>query len=213
MKIYLRSNWIGKIGLCLVLFALLGLTTACDASWVGQANGLISVIASAVEGVLGLVMAYGVSLSPTLQQQVQGWAEQIIADLNNVVKPLLDEYKNAADADKATIRGRIETALKTVTDNFANILGAVHVSNPAMQAKLTAILGAIQAAVISILNIIPAIPKLTSVEAVHQFEAEGGVLPPSPGQFKHVYKAVFKAKTGDTLVDGIVEHANPFGRN
>ena len=212
MKIYLRKNWVGKVGLLLIVFAFLSTVTACDVNWVTQAESLIPVIAAAIEGALGLLLAFGVAVPPETITAIQGWAGAAVDALKNIVTPLIQDYNNAPADQKATILGKIKTALDDVAGKFVNILNVIHVTNPALQTKLTTIFAAIQAQVMALLNIIPALPKLNSVAAVEAYMEEGGVVPMNAGQFKHAYQAVFKAKTGDVSVDGVVEHAKVFGQ-
>jgi len=56
MRIYLRTNLLGKVGLCLLLFAAVSFVTACDANWVSQATGIIQMLVPAIEGALGCLL-------------------------------------------------------------------------------------------------------------------------------------------------------------
>lgn len=213
---YRRNDGVALFGLFMILCALVSYTVACDTNWVGQANSIISILLPAIEGALGLLLTFGAGIPPGLTNQIIQAANEIMADLQNVVKPLLDEYNNAPEADKATVLEKIELALKTIAARFPDILNALHVDNPAIQTKLTTIFSALQSEVLALLALVPVVAgKTTSHElqaAISKFESEGGVLPLNAGQFKHYYKNLFKAKTGDTSVDKLVEHAAVFGK-
>lgn len=207
MKIYRRTNWVGKLGLVLFLFAALSFVTACDVNWVGQATSILNVLVPAIEGALALLLTFGLRIPPSLSSQIMVAANAVIADLNDIVKPLLDAYNAAPDADKATVMEKIETALKVTANRFPDILNALHVENPAVQAKLEAIFGALQSEILALLNIIPVANGKVTLSA---FEADGGHLPLNSAQFKHHFETIFKAKTGDASVDNVLKHAKVF---
>lgn len=191
MRLYVRKN---RFGPCLLLLTGTVLLAGCDVSWVSQATSIINVLVPAILGMLGVISTFGVGITPDLLSTIQKAGQEARDDLQNVVLPLIQSYNDAPDSDKENILEQINTALNGVNAKFADILSALHVSNPDTQKKLAAVVGAVQSEILALINIIPVVKGLKTVS---QFEAEGGHVPLNAGQFKHHFNAVLASQFGD----------------
>jgi hypothetical protein len=143
---------------CLLLFALFNLMllfTGCTDAWVSSANGIISALIPAINAALAILAAFGVGVSPTALAAIQAWGTDAQDTLTNVVKPAIDAYNTAAASVQATLLTQIDAALNSIVSNLNTALAAVHVTDPASQAKITAIFAVIQAFMVSLINLIP----------------------------------------------------------
>ena len=177
------------------------LLTACSSDWVSQAVAIVGVLEPAVMAALSILAAFGLGLSPDVLTKIQAWAQQIQSDLTNVIKPLIDQYNQAAADAKPGLLAEIQTALQVVQTNMSNILAAAHVADPAKQAKINAILGAIQAEITALVNLVPVLQgKVTDtheqIKAVHALK--------SAEKFKHDFNNLVHQEFGDVKSDQLI---------
>jgi hypothetical protein len=178
-----------KLYTTLFLLALTVQIAACTASWVSEAVNIINLIVPAIEAALGILTAFGMGLSPSVLTSVQAWATDATNSLVNVVTPLINQYNTAEATAKPGILTEIQTALNVIVGNLKSILPAIKVTDPATQAKITAVVGAIADELTALVNLVPAIQGTVTSHA--ELKALVGALK-SPGEFK----ADFNAKAG-----------------
>jgi hypothetical protein len=140
-----------------VLFLLVNLTLGCTTAWTSEASGIITLLVPAIESAIAILAAFGLGISPTVLTAVQKWAAESVDTLNNVIKPLIDKFNAAEESAKPGILTEIETAVSTVLGGLNSILPAIHVTDPAVQFKITAVITAVQLELTALLNLIPVI--------------------------------------------------------
>lgn len=156
--------------------SLLSLLAACSTDWVSQANAIISVLVPSIVAALGILSAFGVGVSPEVLTAVQKWAAEAQHDLQNVVKPLIDEYNAASAGAKPGILSEIQTALGVISGNLETLIASIHVTNPRTQAQIKAIFSAIQSELVALGNLVPVLQgKVAStheqMKAVHALKS------------------------------------------
>ena len=185
-----------RIGLSLFLFGTILWLCGCTTTWVGEATGIINALLPAVTQILGLIVAFGAKgVTPTVIQQVTNIANEATNDLQNVVLPLINQYNAAASAAKPGILSKIDAAVKTVMANFSQILPALHIDDLATQAKIEAVIGAVEGELQDLLNLIPVIQ---GTKALHDV-----TLPLNAKQFTKHFNQIMAARTGNPEVDAI----------
>lgn len=171
---------------------------ACNIQWVTEAEQIIAVITPAITAALGLLAALGARISAGDITIITKWANEVSNDLETVVKPLLDQYNTAEAAAKPGILASIQTALDTIQSNFAQILPALHITDPATQQKVQAVLAAISGEIASLINVIPVLQGKANIS---QFEAALKTM--DAHHFKESFNQTMTTKTGDAEIDAL----------
>lgn len=164
-----------------ILWMLLWLT-GCTASWVSEATSIINLLVPAITSILSILTAFGVptGLTTTALASIQSWANQATAGLQTVAN-LIDQYNAAEATAKPGILTEIQTALSVITQNLATILPEVHVTDPATQAKIDAVIQAVQSEMQALINLVPALKgEVTSHDELKALVAAVK----SPSEFK-----------------------------
>jgi hypothetical protein len=160
-----------RLFLCWTIFSLCLFASGCTSNWVSEATNIINLLVPAIEAVLGILAAVGVSagLTTSVVADVTKWANEATNTLTTVVKPLIDQYNTAEAAAQPGILTEIQTALNVISNNLASILPAIHVTNADTQAKITAVVTAVADEISALIGLIPAISgKVTSHEELKQ---------------------------------------------
>ena len=164
MRIQFRMTPFSRLCFLISTLSLLMFAAGCVTTWVGEATSIIQLLVPAISAALGILAAFGVGISPTVMAAVQSWANQATTALQTVAG-LIDQYSTAEASAQPGILNEIQTALSTVVSNLTTILPELHVNDPSTQAKILAIIEAIQAEMSALINVIPAIQgKVTSHE-------------------------------------------------
>lgn len=171
---------------------------ACNIQWVSEAEQIIAVITPAISAALGLLAALGARISPNDLTLITNWSTEATNDLENIVKPLLDQYNQADAASKPGILAKIQAALSTIQSNFSQILPALHITDPATQTKVTAVLTAIIAEINSLVSVIPVLQGKANIS---QFEHALKTM--DAHHFKEHFNQTMTAKTEDAEIDSI----------
>lgn len=167
------------------LFAILNLmllVTGCTTAWTSEASNIITLLVPAIASALSILAAFGVGLSPTAMSSIQAWAKQATDSLATV-KSLIDQYNAAEATAKPGLLTEIETVIATITNNLAELEPQLHITDPSTQAKISAVIGAIQAELNSLLNLIPVIQgqplaaeemhaRIKTLKTASQFKAD-----------------------------------------
>lgn len=160
-----------KIQRFLLLYAIFNLVilfTGCATAWIGQADNIIAALIPAINAALAILAAFGIGVSPAALAAIQAWGTQAQDALNNVVKPALDAYNSASAAVQATLLNNIKAALDSIITNLNTAMADVHVTNPATQAKITAIFAVVEAFLVSLANLLPVLQgKVTDLHEAH----------------------------------------------
>lgn len=117
--------------------------TGCGVDAVIAALGVAGSVARAAAGILG-------AISPKLASVLT----TVATDLAKVVD-LYKQYDSAA-GDKPSIFQLIQAPVSTITNNLAEILGAIHVFNPALQVVIKTAVAIVNTAISLIISHLPA---------------------------------------------------------
>jgi hypothetical protein len=155
MRIVHSFNWQRFLLVAITIDALLFLA-GCSTNWITEAQSILALLGPAVASLLEILSAFGVGISPATAAAVQSWEQQAQIDLNTV-SSLITQYNAAEAAAKPGLLIEIQTWLTTIAKNAATILGEIHITDPATQAKFTAIFNAVLDEVTALINLIPAV--------------------------------------------------------
>jgi hypothetical protein len=191
----------------LVLCATM-ILTACSTAWITEAEEIVAALIPAAANLITLIEALqGNGVSTQDLQVMQSASTQAQTDLQ-VINTLVTQYQQATDATtQASLLAQIQTAITTVQSNLNLLLPALHITDPATQAKVTAVIGLILSEVQSLEAILPAVqPVIASSGSVAKANVAlktKTVKPPlSASQFRVSYNAIMTAKTGNAKLDG-----------
>jgi hypothetical protein len=197
---------VGRALAALVLCATM-ILTACSTAWITEAEEIVAALVPAAANLLTLVGALeGNGVSTQDLQLMQSVGTQAQTDLQ-LISTLVTQYQQATDAaTQASLLAKIQTAITTVQSNLSGLLPALHITDPATQAKVTAVIGLILSEVQSLEAIIPIVqPVATSSNSAAKASAKlkaKSVKPPlSASQFRASYNAIMTAKTGNAKLD------------
>jgi hypothetical protein len=130
------------------------LTEGCNASqWLQIAINDLPVILQIAESILAIVAAVGGSADPAQLALAEKAAAEVKTDLL-LVQTLLNTYN--ASTDKNTVLQKIDVALLDAQNNLSGIEGALHVTDPKIQASISAGISAALVIVVALETIIPA---------------------------------------------------------
>jgi hypothetical protein len=182
--------------------------TACSTAWITEAEEIVAALIPAAANLLTLIEALqGNGVSTQDLQTMQSASTQAQTDLQ-LINTLVTQYQQATDAaTQALLLAQIQTAITTVQSNLSALLPALHITDPATQAKVAAVIGLILSEVQSLEAILPAVqPVVTSGTSAAKASAAlktKSVKPPlSANQFRASYNAIMTAKTGNATLDG-----------
>jgi hypothetical protein len=134
------------------VIAVGGSMEACNVSqWVQTALNDLPAILSAVTAIISMVGAAKGTADPTALALAQKLAAEAQADLTTA-QTLISGYK-AAPSD--SVLQKIDAALLDAQTNLAGIEGALHITDPATQAAVSAGISAALVIIVSLQSIIP----------------------------------------------------------
>lgn len=142
------------LSLYFLLHALLFLC-ACSTTWVTEAEAIIGALTPAVEGILVILAGLGAAIPAGALTSIQTWGNQAQADLQNVVLPLIQQYNTAEAGAQPGILTEIKTVLSTISANLTSVLGALKITDPATQAKVSAVIDEFSDELTALLNLVP----------------------------------------------------------
>lgn len=182
--------------------------TACSTAWIAQAEEIVAALIPAAANLITLIEALqGNGVSTQDLQAMQSASTQAQTDLQ-LINTLVTQYQQATDAQtQASLLVQIQAAITTVQSNLSGLLPALHITDPATQAKVTAVIGLILSEVQSLEAILPAVQPVVSsgtsaAKASAKPKATKLKAPLSASQFRASYNAIMTAKTGNAKLDG-----------
>lgn len=195
----------GSCGRALLAVVLCGVLiwTACSTAWITEAEDIVAALVPAAANLITLIEALqGKSASTQDLQLVQSASTQVQTDLQ-LVNTLITQYQQAADAQtQASLLAQIQTAIATVQSNLSALLPALHITDAAAQAKVSAVIGLILSEVQSLGAIVPLVhPSAGAEQASAAFKAAKVNPPLSASQFRSSYNTIMTAKTGNAGLD------------
>src|SRR5271163_2754511 len=205
-----KLNAVHALGVLVLCAAMI--LTACSTAWITEAEEIVAALVPAAANLLTLIGALeGKGVSTQDLQLMQSASTQAQTDLQ-LIGTLVTQYQQATDAaTQATLLAKIQAAIATVQTNLSALLPALHITDLATQAKVTAVIGLILSEVQSLEAILPLVqpvvqPVVASGNSAGKASAAlktKSVQPPlSASQFRVSYNAIMTAKTGNATLDG-----------
>jgi len=198
-----KTGSFSKAAVVVVLCGTL-MWTACSTAWITQAEEIVAALIPAAANLITLITALqGKGVSAQDLQTIQSSSVQAQTDLQ-LINSLITQYQQAADAaTQASLLTKILAAIATVQSNLSALLPALHISDAATQAKVTAVIGLILSEMQSLEAIVPLVHAGASAAEASAAVRTGKVKPPLPaGKFRASYNAIMTAKTGNAALDG-----------
>ena len=183
------SNRSVQVGLAVVLCMTMTLA-GCSTNWIGEAEEVVAAL-------------QGKTVSAADLQTIQNAGTQAGADLQ-LIQSLITAYQTADATAKPGILNQIQTAIGAVQASLQGLLPALHIQDPATQAKITAVVGIVLSEVQSLAAIVPLVQNQGTV-ASGQLSEKTSVarvkVPLTASEFVRAYNATLTAKTGNTALD------------
>jgi hypothetical protein len=146
--------------------------SGCSTAWTQEASNIISLLLPSITSILGILSAFGVGISPSVMTAITQWSTDAQSGLQTVAT-LITQYESALPADQPGILTEIQTALSTITKNLATILPEIKVTNAETQAKILAVINAVQSELVALTNLVPALQgKVTAHDDLKAMVAE-----------------------------------------
>ena len=152
----MRTNISRFFALFTLIWTICLFTTGCTATWTGEAIQIINLLVPAITAALSILTAFGQGVSPDVLAAVNKWSDEARVDLQNVAG-LIDQYNNAEASAQPGILTEIQTALNVVEANLSTLLPEIHVANATTQAKIMAVIEAVQSELVALINLVPAL--------------------------------------------------------
>ena len=201
-----KRSW-GRVALAAVL-SMTMIASGCSTNWIGESEEIVAALIPAATNIVTLAAVMeGKTVSTADVQAIQNAGTQAGADLQ-LVQSLVAAYEKADATAQPGILNQIETAITTVQNNLQELLPALHITDAATQAKITAVVGLVLSEVQSLAAILP-IVKNQGLGIRGQGIARSTIglgtararVPLSAEEFVASYNATLAAKTGNEELD------------
>jgi hypothetical protein len=169
-------------------------TVACSTAWVTQAEEIVAAVLPAITNIITLVGLAEGNVSAKDLSIITNSAAQANTALQTV-GTLIDQYNAAPAEQKAGILAQINTAISTAQANIASILPQLHITDPASQQKVVAIIGVVQEEIASLQGLLPLI------KTGHMNKAAFLAKTMDAKHFRSRYNAALSAKSGNDVLD------------
>ena len=171
-------------------------------NWTQQAQEIMAVLMPATMNLVILVATVdGKEISAEDLAVVQKAGTEVGGDLK-VIQSLIGAYESADQKAKQGILNQIQIAIQAAQENLQGLTLGLHIKDEATQAKITAIVGVLQAEVQSLAAILPAIQG-QGTGARAQGVGERVRKPLSASAFVKSYNASMTEKTGRAELDRV----------
>jgi hypothetical protein len=143
----------------------------------------------------------GSNVSAADLQTVQSAGAQAGSDLQ-LMQSLITQYQKADAAAQPGLLNQIQAAMSAVQASLNGLLPALHITDPATQAKITAVIGILLSEVESVAAIVPLVSADASPGMMAVAAKQVKKQPPlTASEFVTSYNATMTAKTGDAGLD------------
>ena len=197
----MKKVGIRKALVVVVLCATL-MCSACSTAWIGEAEQIVAALIPGIANLVTLVATLsGNNVSAADLQTVQNAGAQAGADLQQM-QSLITQYQKADAAAQPGLLNQIQAAMSSVQSSLNGLLPALHIKDPATQAKITAVIGILLSEVESVAAIVPLVsanasPGMMAV-AAKQVKKQA---PLTASEFVTSYNSTITAKTGNAELD------------
>ena len=157
----MKSSTLYRIFLLWTMGWMLLLLTGCTTAWTTEAQNIIALLGPSISSILAILAAFGVGISPAALTAIQSWSAQATTGLQTVAT-LITEYNTAEASAQPGLLTEIQTALSAIVSNLAAILPEIHITDASTQAKVMAIIDAVQMEMQALINLVPALQGKTT---------------------------------------------------
>jgi hypothetical protein len=189
------------ISLLLIPIILLTLSAwTCNfQSTINTIDSILAEVGPAVQIVVSLLpLLTKENIPPNVVSGINAWVPVVTQDVSNL-QSIVTQYQS--DLTDPTVQAKINAVIQTTENDVTSVLTMLKVLDPATQEKITAIVTAVGAAIISVENIINSLKAKAGVKVA--FKA-------SPNQqfykngkdFVSKFNVVLHLPTGNPTVDG-----------
>jgi hypothetical protein len=203
MKTYVRM-----MVMCGLLGGMLA-WTGCSTAWISEVQKIVEVLIPATANLVTLVTTLQGSFAAEDLQTIQSVGAQSETDLQ-VLQTLIARYQKADVSAQSGLLAQIQYVITAVQANMNGLLPALHVKDPATQAKVSAVVGLVLSEVESIAAIIPAADS--SATNASLIARQSWPLSLNANRFVSSYNATMVRKTGnldlDRATSGLRIHAH-----
>jgi hypothetical protein len=193
-----------KIGKALMAALLIGTLTltACSTAWISEAEQIVAALVPAMANLLTLVATLeGKNISAADLQTIQSAGAQAGADLQ-LLQSLVGEYEKADASAQPGLLNQIQAAMSAVQLTLNGLLPALHITDVATQAKITALVGLLISEVESMAAVVPLVNPGASPGMMAMAARQVKKQPPlTASEFVNSYNATITAKTGNAQLD------------
>jgi hypothetical protein len=203
------GKWVVTVALCGTMA-----WTACSTAWISEAEQIVAALLPATANVVTLVATLqGKSVTSADLETIQSAGAQAEADLQ-LMQSLIAQYQEVDASAQPGLLNQIQAAMSAVQLTLNGLLPALHITDAATQAKVTAVVGLVLSEVESLVAIVPLINPNASPAMMSMAARQVKKQPPlTADQFVKSYNATIAAKTGDTVLDhataGLQIHLHP----
>jgi hypothetical protein len=193
-----------KIGKALMAALLIGTLTltACSTAWISEAEQIVAALVPAMANLLTLVATLEAkNISAADLQTIQSAGAQAGADLQ-LLQSLVGEYEKADASAQPGLLNQIQAAMSAVQLTLNGLLPALHITDVATQAKITALVGLLISEVESMAAVVPLVNPGASPGMMAMAARQVKKQPPlTASEFVNSYNATITAKTGNAQLD------------
>jgi hypothetical protein len=191
----------GKALMASLLVVTLTLT-ACSTAWISEAEQIVAALIPAMANLVTLVATLeGKNISAADLQTIQNAGAQAGADLQ-LLQSLISTYEKADASAQPGLLNQIQAATSAVQLTLNGLLPALHITDVATAAKITAVVGLLISEVESMTAIVPLVNPGASPGIMATAARQIKKQPPlTASEFVNSYNATITAKTGNAELD------------
>jgi hypothetical protein len=199
----MKKAGMGKALLAVVLCGTV-ILTACSTTWIGEAEQIVAALIPGLANLVTLVATLqGKNVSAADLQTIQSAGAQAGADLQ-LMQSLITQYQKADASAQPGLLNQIQVAMSAVQSNLNGLLPALHITDAATQAKITAVIGILLSEVESMAAIVPLVNASASRRMTAKAAKQVQERPPlTASEFVASYNATMTAKTGNAELDRV----------
>jgi hypothetical protein len=187
--------------LFVVIFDLLMLAS-CNASWITEAQSIITVLGGSALNVIAIVAALkGSTIAPAAVTEAEAIFAKITAGLSTI-GTLISSYNST---NSLSVLADINAGLADVKTNLGLVLKTLNVTDPETVAKITELLGLFTTEIDSLAELIPIVTKTANIALLKAAVAKSKLL--DAKEFKTAWRAAILKPTGSPIVDAAVKKA------
>ena len=191
----------GKEFVAALLVGILMLT-ACSTAWISEAEQIVAALIPAMANLVTLVATLeGKNISAADLRTIQNAGAQAGADLQ-LLQSLISTYEKADASAQPGLLNQIQAAMSAVQLTLNGLLPALHITDAATAAKITAVVGLMISEVESMAAIVPLVSAGAAPGTMATAARQVKKQPPlTASEFVNSYNATITAKTGNAQSD------------